>query len=156
MLLDGLTRLGRAHNLAAPPSARVSGGFDAGSIFPVKQLFGAARKIENGGSLTMIATATVDSASTVDALIFEELVDASNQELRLSRELLDAGMRPAVDILASGTRQLEHLMSPAEIALVEQLRRTVSGGSRAEVLEQVLERLRSTQTNIELLTQLQK
>ncbi len=157
VLLDGLTRLARAYNLSAPASGRtLAGNVDAAAVHPPKKFFGAARNIENGGSLTIIATATVDSGSTVDDVILEELSGTANAEIRLRDELAGAQLFPAVDVTASGTRREDLLLSSEELAIVGKLRRVLSALDPAKALEHVLERLRRSHTNIELLMQVQK
>ena len=132
VLLDGLTRLARAYNLATPASGRMlSGGVDAAAMYPPKRFFGAARNIENGGSLTILATAVVDSGSAMDEVIFEEFTGTGNMELHLSRELADKHLFPAIDVAASGTRHEELLFSPEEAAVVTRLRGELARARRA-------------------------
>ena len=157
VLLDGLTRLGRAYNLGAPASGRIlSGGVDSAALYPPKKFFGAARNIEDGGSLTILATAVVESGSRMDEVIFEEFRDAGNSELRLSRELADKRIFPAIDVVGSGTRREELLMSEEELAIVWKLRRELSGLDGRTAIESLVERLKRTQTNVEFLMQVQR
>jgi transcription termination factor Rho len=159
VLLDSLTRLGRAYNLAAPPSGRIlSGGVDSAALFPPKRLLGAARNIEDGGSLTIIATTLVETGSVGDTVIYEEYKGTGNAELKLDRNLASRRVFPAVDIEASGTRREELLLSPDELAVTHRLRRALaSPGARdgRQGIDQLLESLRKTRTNIEFLSQLQ-
>lgn len=148
ILLDSLTRLSRAYNLAAPASGRIlSGGVDAAALYPPKKFFGAARNIENGGSLTIIASALVETGSKMDEVIFEEFKGTGNMELRLSRQLADRRIFPAVDINASGTRREELLFSPEELKIVWQLRRALGTLDVQEASDYLLGRLRKTETN---------
>jgi transcription termination factor Rho len=127
VLLDSMTRLGRAYNLAAPASGRIlSGGVDSAALYPPKRFFGAARNIENGGSLTILATALVETGSKMDEVIFEEFKGTGNMELRLSRQLADKRIFPAVDVNASGTRREENLLSAEEVKIMWKLRRVLS------------------------------
>ncbi len=155
MLLDSLTRLGRAYNLAAPASGRtLSGGVDSGSLLPPKRFLGAARNIEDGGSLTIFATALVETGSAGDTLIFEEYKGTGNAELKLDRRIAGKRVFPAVDVEQSGTRKEELLMSPEELAVTRTLRRALDGRDNLQSVETLLDGLRKTRTNIELLTQL--
>ncbi|WIB12834.1 transcription termination factor Rho [Curtobacterium sp. MCPF17_052] len=157
VLLDSITRLGRAYNLATPPSGRVlSGGVDSAALYPVKRFFGAARNIENGGSLTILATALVETGSKMDEVIFEEFKGTGNMELRLNRHLADKRIFPAVDINASGTRREEQLLSADEVAITWRLRRALAGLDPQQALDVVLRNLRETQSNVEFLVQIQK
>ncbi len=157
VLLDSITRLGRAYNLAAPASGRVlSGGVDASALYPPKRFFGAARNIENGGSLTILATALVETGSKMDEVIFEEFKGTGNSELRLSRHLADKRIFPAVDVNASSTRREEMLLSPDEVKITWKLRRALAGLEPQQALEAVLGRLRETQSNTEFLLLMQK
>jgi transcription termination factor Rho len=157
VLLDSITRLGRAYNLAAPASGRIlSGGVDSSALYPPKRFFGAARNIEEGGSLTIIATALVETGSKMDEVIFEEFKGTGNMELRLSRQLADKRIFPAVDVNASGTRREEMLMGVDETKVTWQLRRALAGLDQQQALEIVLGRLKETQTNVEFLMQVQK
>jgi transcription termination factor Rho len=157
VLLDSITRLGRAYNLSAPASGRVlSGGVDSSALYPPKRFFGAARNIENGGSLTILATALVETGSKMDEVIFEEFKGTGNMELRLSRHLADKRIFPAVDVNASGTRREEMLLSPDEVKITWRLRRALAGLDQQKALEIVLGNLRETQSNVEFLVQVQK
>ena len=157
VLLDSITRLGRAYNLAAPASGRIlSGGVDSSALYPPKRFFGAARNIEDGGSLTILATALVETGSKMDEVIFEEFKGTGNMELRLSRQLADKRIFPAVDVNASGTRREEILMGPDETKITWQLRRALAGLDQQQALEIVLGRLKETQSNVEFLMQVQK
>ncbi len=157
VLLDGITRLGRAYNLAAPASGRIlSGGVDSAALYPPKRFFGAARNIENGGSLTILATALIESGSKMDEVIFEEFKGTGNMEIRLRRDFADKRLFPAIDAVQSGTRREELLMSKEELAIVWKLRRVLSGLDGQQALELLLERLKKSQTNIEFLMQVQK
>ena len=157
VLLDSITRLGRAYNLSAPASGRIlSGGVDSSALYPPKRFFGAARNIEDGGSLTILATALVETGSKMDEVIFEEFKGTGNMELRLSRNLADKRIFPAVDVNASGTRREEMLMSPDETKIVWKLRRALAGLEQQQALELVLSRLKETQSNVEFLMMVQK
>jgi len=157
VLLDSITRLGRAYNLAAPTSGRVlSGGVDSSALYPPKRFFGAARNIEEGGSLTIIATALVETGSKMDEVIFEEFKGTGNMELRLSRQLADKRIFPAVDVNASGTRREEMLMGAEEVKVTWKLRRALAGLDHQQALEIVLGKLKETQSNVEFLMQIQK
>jgi transcription termination factor Rho len=157
VLLDSITRLGRAYNLAAPASGRIlSGGVDASALYPPKRFFGAARNIENGGSLTILATALVETGSKMDEVIFEEFKGTGNSELRLSRQLADKRIFPAVDVNASSTRREEMLLSPDEVKITWKLRRALAGLEQQQALEAVLGRLKETQSNAEFLLLMQK
>ncbi|CAH0200674.1 Transcription termination factor Rho [Microbacterium oxydans] len=157
VLLDSITRLGRAYNLAAPASGRVlSGGVDASALYPPKRFFGAARNIENGGSLTILATALVETGSKMDEVIFEEFKGTGNSELRLSRSLADKRIFPAVDVNASSTRREEMLLSTDEVKITWKLRRALAGLDQQQALEVVLGKLRETNSNVEFLVQMQK
>ncbi|MDO5025484.1 MAG: transcription termination factor Rho [Trueperella sp.] len=152
ILLDSLTRLSRAYNLAAPTSGRVlSGGVDASALYPPKKFFGAARNIENGGSLTILSTALVETGSKMDEVIFEEFKGTGNMELRLSRELADKRIFPAVDINASGTRREELLFSPEELKIVWHLRRALGSQDVQESSDFLLGRMRKTESNAQFL-----
>ncbi|MEA5053227.1 MAG: transcription termination factor Rho [Propionicimonas sp.] len=152
VLLDGITRLGRAYNLAAPASGRIlSGGVDSAAHYPPKKFFGAARNIEDGGSLTILATALIETGSKMDEVIFEEFKGTGNMELRLRRELADKRIFPAIDPIASGTRREEMLMPRDELAIIWKLRRVLSGQETQAALEMLLNRMRKTQTNREFL-----
>ncbi|RUR02024.1 transcription termination factor Rho [Labedella endophytica] len=157
VLLDSITRLGRAYNLAAPASGRIlSGGVDAAALYPPKRFFGAARNIENGGSLTILATALVETGSKMDEVIFEEFKGTGNSELRLSRQLADKRIFPAVDVNASSTRREEMLLSNDEVKITWKLRRALAGLDQQQALEVVLGKLKETSSNVEFLVQMQK
>ncbi|MEZ7897958.1 MAG: transcription termination factor Rho [Flaviflexus sp.] len=157
VLLDSITRLGRAYNLAAPASGRIlSGGVDAGALYPPKRFFGAARNVENGGSLTIVASALVETGSKMDEVIFEEFKGTGNMELRLSRQLADRRIFPAVDVNASGTRREELLFSPEELKIVWQLRRALGTLEVQESSDFLLGRLRKSESNGEFLMTIAK
>jgi transcription termination factor Rho len=157
VLLDSITRLGRAYNLAAPASGRIlSGGVDSTALYPPKRFLGAARNIENGGSLTILATALVETGSTMDTVIFEEFKGTGNMELKLDRRLADKRIFPAVDVDASGTRKEEILLSPDELSIVLKLRRVLHALEAGPALELLLDKMKSTGTNVEFLLQIQK
>ncbi|MCS6583194.1 transcription termination factor Rho [Curtobacterium citreum] len=157
LLLDSITRLGRAYNLSTPPSGRVlSGGVDSAALYPPKRFFGAARNIEDGGSLTILATALVETGSKMDEVIFEEFKGTGNMELRLNRHLADKRIFPAVDVNASGTRREEQLLSADEVKITWRLRRALAGLDPQQALEIVLRNLKETQSNVEFLVQVQK
>ncbi|KZE88936.1 transcription termination factor Rho [Microbacterium sp. TNHR37B] len=157
VLLDSITRLGRAYNVSAPTSGRVlTGGVDASALYPPKRFFGAARNIENGGSLTILATALVETGSKMDEVIFEEFKGTGNSELRLNRQLADKRIFPAVDVNASSTRREEMLLSADEVKITWKLRRALAGLDPQQALEVVLGKLKETQSNVEFLVQMQK
>ncbi|GAA1293214.1 transcription termination factor Rho [Brachybacterium alimentarium] len=157
VLLDSLTRLSRAYNLAAPASGRIlSGGVDASALYPPKRFFGAARNIEHGGSLTILASALVETGSKMDEVIFEEFKGTGNMELRLSRNLADKRIFPAVDVNASGTRREEALMGKEELAIMWKLRRVLGSLEQQQALELLMERVKKTQSNTEFLMTVQK
>ncbi|MBO2452915.1 transcription termination factor Rho [Actinomadura barringtoniae] len=157
MLLDSITRLGRAYNLAAPSSSRIlAGGVATTAIYPPKKFFGAARNIENGGSLTILATALVDTGSRMDDVFFEEFKGTGNMELKLDRSLADKRVFPAVDVLASSTRREELLMSPQELDLNWRLRRVLTGLDKQQAVELLIEKMKDTTSNAELLLQIQQ
>src|SRR5215218_7028945 len=157
ILLDGITRLGRAYNIAAPASGRIlSGGVDSAALYPPKKFFGAARNIEGGGSLTILATALVETGSKMDEVIFEEFKGTGNSEIRLRREFAEKRIFPAIDVDASSTRREELLMSREELAIVWKLRRVLSGLESLQGLEMLLDRLRKTQSNAEFLMAITK
>jgi transcription termination factor Rho len=157
ILLDGITRLSRAYNLAAPASGRIlSGGVDSAALYPPKKFLGAARNIEGGGSLTIIATALVETGSKMDEVIFEEFKGTGNSEIRLRREFAEKRIFPAIDVDASSTRREELLMSREELAIVWRLRRVLSGLENLQALEMLLDRLRRTQSNAEFLMAITK
>ncbi|MFT3943541.1 MAG: transcription termination factor Rho [Ancrocorticia sp.] len=152
VLLDSITRLSRAYNLAAPASGRIlSGGVDAGALYPPKKFFGAARNIENGGSLTIIASALVETGSKMDEVIFEEFKGTGNMELRLSRQLADRRIFPAIDVNASGTRREELLFSQEELKIIWQLRRALGTKDVNDASDYLLGSLRKTENNAEFL-----
>jgi transcription termination factor Rho len=156
VLLDSITRLGRAYNLSTPASGRIlSGGVDASALYPPKRFFGAARNIENGGSLTIIASALVETGSKMDEVIFEEFKGTGNMELRLSRQLADKRIFPAVDVNASGTRREELLLPADELKIVWKLRRALGGLEPQQALEVVLNGLKETKSNVEFLMRMQ-
>ncbi|WP_116112763.1 transcription termination factor Rho [Austwickia chelonae] len=157
VLLDSITRLGRAYNLAAPASGRIlSGGVDSSALYPPKRFFGAARNIENGGSLTILATALVETGSKMDEVIFEEFKGTGNMELRLSRQLADRRIFPAVDVNPSGTRREEILMSADELKLMWKLRRILSALESQAALELLLAQMKKTKQNAEFLMMVQR
>ncbi|MGK4187261.1 transcription termination factor Rho [Rothia koreensis] len=157
VLLDSMTRLGRAYNLAAPASGRIlSGGVDSAALYPPKRFFGAARNIEEGGSLTILASALVETGSKMDEVIFEEFKGTGNMELRLSRQLADKRIFPAVDVNESGTRREENLLSQDEIKIMWRLRRVLAGLDQQQALEVLTSKLRDTPTNVQFLLQVQK
>ncbi|MFC8922775.1 transcription termination factor Rho [Cellulosimicrobium sp. NPDC057127] len=157
VLLDSLTRLSRAYNLAAPASGRIlSGGVDASALYPPKRFFGAARNIENGGSLTILASALVETGSKMDEVIFEEFKGTGNMELRLSRNLADKRIFPAVDVNASGTRREEILMAQDELKIIYKLRRVMGALDQQQAIELLLGKLKDTRSNVEFLLQVQK
>ena len=157
VLLDSITRLGRAYNLAAPTSGRIlSGGVDSTALYPPKRFLGAARNIERGGSLTILATALVETGSTMDTVIFEEFKGTGNAELKLDRRLADRRVFPAVDVDASGTRREEILLAPEELAVMIKLRRVLAALDSQQALELLLEKLRGTRSNAEFLMQVHK
>jgi transcription termination factor Rho len=157
VLLDGITRLGRAYNLAAPASGRIlSGGVDSTALYPPKKFFGAARNIENGGSLTILATALVETGSRMDEVIFEEFKGTGNMELKLDRKLADKRTFPAIDVDASGTRREDILMGSEELQIVWKLRRVLHALDMQQALELLLERMKQTKTNYEFLRQVQQ
>ncbi|GAA0468371.1 hypothetical protein Ade02nite_79270 [Paractinoplanes deccanensis] len=152
VLLDSITRLGRAYNLLAPGRGRtLSGGLDSTALHPPKRFLGAARNLEGGGSLTIIATALVENGSAMDGLIFEEFKSTGNAELKLDRSLAEARQFPAIDLFASGTRHDETLLTPQERAVVTQVRRALSGADRRDAMKQLLDQLRATASNRDFL-----
>ncbi|MER6619326.1 transcription termination factor Rho [Streptomyces sp. NPDC000931] len=157
VLLDSITRLGRAYNLAAPASGRIlSGGVDSTALYPPKRFFGAARNIEDGGSLTILATALVDTGSRMDEVIFEEFKGTGNMELKLDRKLADKRIFPAVDVDASGTRKEEILLGNEELAVVWKLRRVLHALDQQQAIELLLDKMKQTKSNAEFLMQIQK
>jgi transcription termination factor Rho len=157
VLLDSITRLGRAYNLAAPASGRIlSGGVDSAALYPPKRFFGAARNIEQGGSLTILATALIETGSRMEEVIFEEFKGTGNMEIRLRRELADKRIFPAIDVDASGTRKEELLLAPEELKIVWQLRRVLHALEPQQALEVLMERMKETKSNAEFLLHVQK
>ena len=157
VLLDSITRLGRAYNIAAPASGRIlSGGVDSAALYPPKKFFGAARNIEDGGSLTILATALVDTGSRMDEVIFEEFKGTGNMELILDRRMADKRIFPAVNVVASGTRKEEILMGTEELNIVWKLRRVLHALEPQAALELLLEKMKGTKSNVEFLMQIQK
>ncbi|MCO1658139.1 transcription termination factor Rho [Pseudonocardia humida] len=157
VLLDNITRLGRAYNLAAPASGRIlSGGVDSTALYPPKRFLGAARNIEGGGSLTIFATALVETGSTMDTVIFEEFKGTGNAELKLDRKIADKRVFPAIDVGDSSTRKDELLMSPDEYSVMVKLRRVLSALDDQQAIDLLLTQLRKTRTNIEFLMQVAK
>ena len=152
VLLDSLTRLARAYNLAQPASGRIlSGGVDSTALYPPKRFLGAARNIEHGGSLTILASALVDTGSKMDEVIFEEFKGTGNMELRLSRELADKRLFPAIDVNASGTRREELITSPQELPIIYRLRRLLGGMEPEQAYQTLVPRLKKTATNRDFL-----
>jgi transcription termination factor Rho len=161
IILDGITRLSRAYNLAAPSSGKIlSGGIDAGALYPPKKFFGSARNIEEGGSLTILATALVDTNSRMDEAIFEEFKGTGNMELRLDRKIAERRIYPAIDVDASSTRHEELLFDRKQLQMVWKLRRVLSGladgGNGAPGLELLIDRLKTFRTNAEFLNEIGK
>ena len=157
VLLDSITRLGRAYNNASPASGRIlSGGVDSTALYPPKRFLGAARNIEDGGSLTIIATAMVETGSTGDTVIFEEFKGTGNAELKLDRKIAERRVFPAVDVNPSGTRKDELLLSPDEFAIVHKLRRLLSGLDSHQAIDLLMSQLRKTKNNYEFLVQVSK
>jgi len=157
VLLDGITRLSRAYNLAAPASGRIlSGGVDSAALYPPKKFFGAARNIENGGSLTILATALVETGSRMDEVIFEEFKGTGNMELRLDRKLANRRIYPAINIEDSSTRKEELLMEPAEAQRVWQVRSILNALDTSQKIELLIQKLKETRTNPEFLRELQR
>ena len=155
VLLDSITRLGRAYNLVAPGRGRtMSGGLDSTALYPPKRFLGAARNIEHGGSLTIIATALVETGSAMDTVIFEEFKSTGNAELKLDRSLAESRLFPAIDVTGSGTRHDEALVAPAELAIMHQLRRALGSQDRKQSMQQLLGNMRQTGSNAELLRQI--
>jgi transcription termination factor Rho len=161
VVLDGITRLSRAYNLAAPATGRImSGGIDAGALYPPKKFFGAARNVEEGGSLTILATCLVETNSRMDDAIFEEFKGTGNMELRLDRKLAERRIYPAIDVDASSTRHEELLFDRKQLQLVWKLRRVLSGlaadGNAGPGLELLIDRLKSFRNNDEFLAEIAK
>ncbi|WP_268236326.1 transcription termination factor Rho [Hoyosella rhizosphaerae] len=157
VLLDSITRLGRAYNNSSPASGRIlSGGVDSTALFPPKRFLGAARNIENGGSLTIIATAMVETGSQGDTVIYEEFKGTGNAELKLDRRIAERRVFPAVDVIPSGTRRDDLLLGPDEFAVLHKLRRVLSGLDAHQAIDLLVDRLRKTKSNVEFLMQVQK
>jgi transcription termination factor Rho len=157
ILLDSITRLGRAYNLAVPASGRIlSGGIDSAALYPPKRFFGAARNIEDGGSLTIIATALIETGSKMDEVIFEEFKGTGNMELRLDRRMEQKRIFPAIDIQASGTRREDLLMPADELATVWKLRRLLSSMDSEAALQLLIDKLRATKSNSQFLQMISK
>jgi transcription termination factor Rho len=157
VLLDNITRLGRAYNLAAPASGRIlSGGVDSTALYPPKRFLGAARNIEHGGSLTILATALIETGSTMDTVIFEEFKGTGNAELILSRKIANKRVFPAVDVIQSSTRKEEILLAPEELAIVHKLRRVLNALDPEQAIDLLLDRLKQSRTNVEFLMQIAK
>jgi transcription termination factor Rho len=157
ILLDGITRLSRAYNLATPASGRIlSGGVDSTALYPPKRFFGAARNIEDGGSLTILATALVDTGSRMDEVIFEEFKGTGNWELRLDRRMSEKRIFPAIDIQASGTRKEELLLTPEELQLVWRLRRVLHALADGGALELLIDKMKATSGNVQFLREIAK
>ncbi|MBF6172390.1 transcription termination factor Rho [Nocardia blacklockiae] len=157
VLLDSITRLGRAYNNSSPASGRIlSGGIDSTALYPPKRFLGAARNIENGGSLTIIATAMVETGSTGDTVIFEEFKGTGNAELKLDRKIAERRVFPAVDVNPSGTRRDDLLMNPDEAAVLHKLRRVLSGLDSHQAIDLLIDRLKKTKNNLEFLMTVSK
>ena len=157
ILLDGITRLSRAYNLATPASGRIlSGGVDSTALYPPKRFFGAARNIEHGGSLTILATALVETGSRMDEVIFEEFKGTGNWELKLDRKMSEKRIFPAIDIQASGTRKEELLLTPEELQLVWRLRRVLHALADGGALELLIDKMKATQGNAQFLREIAK
>jgi transcription termination factor Rho len=161
IILDGITRLARAYNLAAPATGRImSGGVDSGALYPPKKFFGAARNIEEGGSLTILASALVETGSKMDEVIFEEFKGTGNMELRLDRRLSERRLYPAIDVNASSTRHEELLFDRGQLAQVWKLRRVLNAlandGKEAAGLELLMDKIRTTNSNDEFLAEIAK
>jgi transcription termination factor Rho len=157
ILLDSITRLGRAYNISAPSSSRIlTGGVSSAALYPPKKFLGAARNIENGGSLTILATALVETGSMMDTVLFEEFKGTGNMELKLDRSLADKRIFPAVDVKASGTRRDDLLMAPEELALTWRLRRVLDALTDQQATELLIEKIRDTGSNAEFLLQIRQ
>jgi transcription termination factor Rho len=157
VLLDGITRLSRAYNLATPASGKIlSGGVDSSALYPPKRFFGAARNLEEGGSLTILATALVDTGSRMDEVIFEEFKGTGNMEVRLDRKLSERRIFPALDIDASSTRKEELLLTEEELVVSWKLRRVLGALEPAQALELVVDKMRASKTNQEFLRVIQR
>ncbi|MDP2182156.1 MAG: transcription termination factor Rho, partial [Actinomycetota bacterium] len=156
ILLDSITRLARAYNLATPASGRIlSGGVDSTALYPPKKFFGAARNIENGGSLTILATALVETGSKMDEVIFEEFKGTGNMELRLDRRMADRRIFPAIDVVVSGTRKEELLLDPQEAPFVWGLRRILHGVDSPErAIDMLIKGLKQTDSNLLFLSKM--
>ena len=160
-ILDGITRLARAYNLAAPATGRImSGGIDTGALYPPKKFFGAARNVEEGGSLTILATALVETGSTMDTVIFEEFKGTGNMELRLDRRLAEKRINPAINVNESSTRREDLLYDKRSLEAIWKLRRVLNGlaegGSAAAGLELLMDRIKTTRSNAEFLAEILK
>ena len=150
IVLDGITRLSRAYNQAAPATGRImSGGIDSGALYPPKRFFGAARNVEEGGSLTIIATALVDTGSKMDEVIFEEFKGTGNSEIVLDRKVADKRIFPAMDILKSGTRKEDLLVQRQDLQKIFVLRRILSPMGTTDAIEFLIDKLRQTKNNAE-------
>jgi transcription termination factor Rho len=157
ILLDSITRLARAYNTVVPSSGKIlSGGVDANALHKPKRFFGAARNVENGGSLTIIATALIETGSKMDEVIFEEFKGTGNMELQLDRKLANKRVYPAIDVPASGTRREDLLMSAEELGRVWILRKHMSDMTSVEAMEFLLDRMRGTRTNDEFLVSMNR
>jgi transcription termination factor Rho len=157
VLLDSITRLGRAYNNSSPASGRIlAGGIDAAALYPPKRILGTARNIEGGGSLTIVATAMVETGSTGDTVLFEEYKSTGNAELKLDRRTAERRVFPAIDVDPSGTRKEELLLDPDELAIVRRLRRALQTQGAPGAIEQLLDGLRRTASNAELLMQINR
>lgn len=157
ILLDSITRLARAHNAIVPPSGKVlSGGIDANALNKPKKFFGSARKVEEGGSLTIMATALIDTGSRMDDVIFEEFKGTGNMEINLDRRLVDKRIFPAIDITRSGTRKEELLIPEKDLNRIWILRKILSQLNEVEAMELLLEKLSKTKTNSEFLEAMSK
>ncbi|HKY74538.1 MAG TPA: transcription termination factor Rho, partial [Acidimicrobiia bacterium] len=157
IVLDGITRLARAYNLAAPASGRIlSGGVDSGALYPPKKFFGAARNIEEGGSLTILATALIETGSRMDEVIFEEFKGTGNMELRLDRRLAERRIYPAIDVEASSTRHEELLFDRQQLQMVWKLRRVLNALEGGAGLELLMDKIKSTRSNDEFLAEIAK
>src|SRR3989337_1780418 len=157
ILLDGITGLSRAYNLATPASGRIlSGGVDSTALYPPKKFFGAARNIEHGGSLTILATALVETGSRMDEVIFEEFKGTGNWELKLDRKMSDKRIFPAIDIPASGTRKEDLLLTPEQLQLVWRLRRVLHALQEGGALELLIDKMKATAGNLQFLKEISK
>ena len=157
ILLDSITRLARAYNTVAPPSGKVlSGGLDSNALQKPKRFFGAARNIEEGGSITIMATALVDTGSRMDDVIFEEFKGTGNMEIHLDRKLVDKRVFPAIDIIKSGTRKEELLHTKDDLNRIWVLRKVLNSLSPVEAMELLIDKLNKTKSNAEFLAAMQK